>query len=313
MNEKIKNKKTFNMNFIIKNIKNWEEEYALKSKKSGYKKHERKPTYERRRDFNRIHKIIDFFKSYGCEFFVINGNFLKNNLLPKKRETIGYDFSIESTVFYMCLCENFKLKFFKNFINRNHSSKQEYDKWSYYMSKNLNDLENFYKENNPKYSWEIFKINIDSIIYEFGLINENLINIEKQIFDVIVKFMSFSDFDKKDIYYAHMYSRLKYINNVIDEKIKELESYKKDEKYDFIRNSYINSEKKVFIEECSDKEKLLINEYNDKENRFKNFKLQLDYYNKMSESKFEYNNKISLTENLLDMFKEFNLKAVDMK
>ncbi|MGM8251147.1 hypothetical protein ACSXCO_00410 [Clostridium perfringens] len=308
MNEKIKNKKTFNMNFIIKNISNWEEEYREKSKRDGYKKYERKPIYERRRDYNRLHKIINFFQDYECEFLESNRNFLKNNLLPKKRETIGYDFSIESTVFYICLCENFKLKFFKNFINRKYSSKKEYDKWLCYMIMNLNNLETFYKENNPKYSWEDFRINIDSIISEFELINEKLINIEKEIFGVIVKFMSFSDWDKKDIYYEHMYSRFKYINNIIDEKIKKLESYKYDEKYDFVRNLYINNQKKVVIEKLSEKEKNLINEYIDKENRFKFFELQLSYYKKISQSKFKYNDKINFAENLVNMFKEFNLE-----
>lgn len=225
-------------------------------------------------------------------------------------------------VFHICLCENFKLKFLKNFRSKKHSSKEEYNQWLNSMLRNLDGLENLYKENNPKYSWENFRMNVDSIIHEFELINEKLINIEKQIWDVIVKFVSFSDIDKNEIYYEHMYSRFKYMNNIIDERIKELESYKYDEKYDFIRNLNNEGDKDDIIKEfkninsnkeLSEEKLALINEYIDKENRFKFFELQLDYYKKISESNFQYNDKIGLTENLIEVFKKFNLEPVDME
>ncbi|XZH39089.1 hypothetical protein ACSW8X_00420 [Clostridium perfringens] len=322
MTERIKNKKTFNLSFIIKNINSWEEECKEQLKKEGYGESEKKKIYERRRDYDRIYKIINFFQKYSYEFSDSHNTFLKNNLMPKKGEKIGYNFSLESTVFYICLCENFKLKFFKNFINRKHSSKQECDEWLNSMFLNLNKLEIFYERNNPKYSWEDFKINIGSIINEFESINQKLINIEKHIWSVVVKFVSLSDVDKNDIYYDHMYSRFKYINNVIDERIKDLESYKYDKKYNFIRKLNNEGDKDAIIKKLKNinsnkglnNEKInLINEYIDKENRFKFFELQLDYYKKISQSNFKYNNKIGLTEDFIEAFKKFNLEPVDME
>lgn len=259
----------FNMSFIINNVKAWKEEDKKKSLDEYY---EKKLTSEMRRDYDRLYKVINFLEDFKCTFVGNNQIFLVNNLLSEKREKMGYQFTTESMIFHICLCENFKLKFFKNFRKKKYSSKAEYNEWSNSMFKSLDELKGLYEKNSPKYSWEIFKINTDSIINEFESINDKLINIEKQIFDIILKFISLPDDDKKEVYYNHIRSRFKYMDKVIDKKIKELD-----------------------------------------EDRYNFFERQFDYNKKMSESKFKYNDKMSLTENMIEIFKEFNLNIDPME
>ncbi|EOU1683152.1 hypothetical protein M1Z66_002087 [Clostridium perfringens] len=269
--------KMFRMIFVIENVEEWKKENQKNKDNNNEGEGDLLPS-ERRRDYKRLKKVSDFFENFEYGFNNSNNIFFKESLKAKKNDKGKFEFSIESAIFYICICENLKTKFFKKFLKQEYSTEVEYKEWKDKMFERLKNLRVLYEENNPRFKWKEFQLKVESIIFEFDLINRRYMSVENQLFDVLVKFLAFSEEDRNKIYYDCMRPRIEYINNSINKKIKSLKKYK-------------NSKEK-------DKK------YYEKKDKFEMFELRLNDYL----GKYDCKHQLSLNDSIVNMLKEITGK-----